>query len=179
MPCCFFCACACCWRGGGACWRTLRWTCTWRERTERCLQCDLLDAELAEGSRIVTESESWVAYVPFAARWPYEVRVVPRRHVPDLPALDDVERKDLAQIYLTVLRAFDELFDTPTPYIAGWQQAPARHSREPWHLGAEIFTIRRAEGKLKYLAGSESGAAVWINDIAPEDAAARLRAGLT
>jgi UDPglucose--hexose-1-phosphate uridylyltransferase len=42
-------------------------------------------------------------------------------------------------------------------------------------LAAEVFTIRRAEGKLKYLAGSESGAAVWINDIAPEDAARRLR----
>ena len=150
-----------------------------RERTGRCLQCDLLEAELDEGARIVVESESWVAYVPFAARWPYEVRLVPRRHVPDLPALDDVEHKDLAQIYLTVLRAFDRLFDTPTPYIAGWQQAPARHTREPWHLGAEIFTIRRAEGKLKYLAGSESGAAVWVNDIAPEDAAARLRAGLS
>ena len=39
--------------------------------------------------------------------------------------------------------------------------------RDSWHLGAEIFTIRRAAGKLKYLAGSESGAAVWINDIAP------------
>jgi UDPglucose--hexose-1-phosphate uridylyltransferase len=149
-----------------------------RERTGRCLQCDLLEAELADGSRIVTESENWVAYVPFAARWPYEVRLVPRRHVPDLPALDDVERKDLAQIYVAVLRAFDGLFDTPTPYIAGWQQAPARTGRDNWHLGAEIFTIRRAEGKLKYLAGSESGAAVWINDIAPEDAATRLRDAL-
>jgi UDPglucose--hexose-1-phosphate uridylyltransferase len=149
-----------------------------RERTERCLQCDLVAAELADGSRIVTESENWVAYVPFAARWPYEVRLVPRRHVPDLPALDDVERKDLAQIYVAVLRGFDGLFETPTPYIAGWQQAPARHGRAAWHLAAEIFTIRRAEGKLKYLAGSESGAAVWINDIAPEDAAARLRDAL-
>jgi len=149
-----------------------------RERTGRCLQCELLAAEVAEGTRVVSQSEYWVAYVPFAARWPYEVRLVPRRHLPDLPALDDVERKDLAQIYVSVLRAFDGLFDTPTPYIAGWQQAPARQSREAWHLGAEIFTIRRAPGKLKYLAGSESGAAVWINDIAPEDAAARLRDAL-
>ena len=149
-----------------------------RERTGRCLQCDLVAAELADGSRIVTESENWVAYVPFAARWPYEVRLVPRRHLPDLPALVDVERKDLAQIYVSVLRGFDGLFDTPTPYIAGWQQAPARQCRDAWHLGAEIFTIRRAEGKLKYLAGSESGAAVWINDVAPEDAASRLRAAL-
>ena len=151
-----------------------------RERTGNCLQCELLAAELAEQTRVVTESAHWVAYVPFAARWPYEVRLVPRRHAPDLPALIGDECADLADIYVRVLRAFDGLFDTPTPYIAGWQQAPVRRSgpESAWHLGAEIFTIRRAEGKLKYLAGSESGAAVWFNDIAPEDAAARLRDAL-
>jgi UDPglucose--hexose-1-phosphate uridylyltransferase len=148
------------------------------ERTGRCLQCDLLAAECADGSRVVTTSEHWVAYVPFAGRWPYEVRLVPRRHVPDLPALDDAERDDLARMYLSVLEGFDQLFDTPTPYIAGWQQAPVRRDRDAWHLAAEIFTIRRAPGKLKYLAGSESAAAVWINDIKPEDAAARLRAAV-
>jgi UDPglucose--hexose-1-phosphate uridylyltransferase len=105
------------------------------------------------------------------------VRLVPRRHVPDLPALDEDERDDLARIYLVVLQAFERLFDTPTPYISGWQQAPVRQSRDVWHLAAEIFTIRRAPGKLKYLAGSESGAGVWVNDISPEDAAARLRGG--
>ncbi|MDT4914440.1 MAG: UDPglucose--hexose-phosphate uridylyltransferase [Pseudonocardiales bacterium] len=145
------------------------------QRAGSCLQCDLLAAECADGSRVVTTSEHWVAYVPFAARWPYEVRLVPRRHAPDLPALDDAERDDLARTYLTVLRAFDGLFDTPTPYIAGWQQAPVRRTRDVWHVAAEIFTIRRAPGKLKYLAGSESGAAVWVNDITPENAAQRLR----
>ena len=146
-----------------------------QERTGRCLQCDLLEAELKADVRVVTQSEQWVAYVPFAARWPYEVRVLPRAHVADLPGLDDCARDDLARIYLDVLQRFDRLFATPAPYIAGWQQAPARQNRDVWHLAAEVFTIRRAEGKLKYLAGSESGAAVWINDIAPEDAAARLR----
>jgi UDPglucose--hexose-1-phosphate uridylyltransferase len=155
-----------------------------RERVGTCLQCDLLAAECAADVRVVVASEHWVGYVPFAARWPYEVRLVPRRHVPDLPALDTDERDDLARLYLTVLRAFDELFDgepdgsLATPYIAGWQQAPVRRDRDNWHLAAEIFTIRRAPGKLKYLAGSESGAGVWINDIAPEDAAARLRAAI-
>jgi len=152
------------------------------ERTGRCLQCDLVKAECDEGVRIVRESEHWVAYVPFAARWPYEVRLAPRRHVPDLPSLDDAERDDLARSYLAVLTAFDGLFDDPTPYIAGWQQAPVRGAVDPdrvaWHLAAEVFTIQRSPGKLKYLAGSESGAGVWINDVAPEAAAARLRAAL-
>jgi UDPglucose--hexose-1-phosphate uridylyltransferase len=145
-----------------------------RERTGGCLQCYLLAAELRAGTRIVAESTHWVGYVPFAARWPYEVRVVPRDHLPDLPALPGAHRDDLARLYLDVLGRFDRLFDTPAPYVAGWQQAPARQDREGWHLAAEVFTIRRAPGKLKYLAGSESGAGVWINDVAPEVAAARL-----
>ena len=154
-----------------------------RERTGDCLQCDLLRAECDAEVRIVRETEHWVTYVPFAARWPYEIRLVPRRHVPDLASLGDAERDDLAEGYLAVLAAFDRLFDTPAPYVAGWQQAPTRSPADPdrdgWHLGAEIFTIRRAPGKLKFLAGSESGAGVWINDVAPEHAAARLREALS
>ncbi|UQX89111.1 galactose-1-phosphate uridylyltransferase [Jatrophihabitans telluris] len=140
-----------------------------------CLRCELLQREIDVAERIVVRTEHWTALVPFAARWPYEVRIIANRHVPDLPALNDAERDDLAEIYLDVLRRFDGLFDTPAPYIAGWHQAPIREFRDSWHLGAEIFTIRRAPGKLKYLAGSESGAAVWINDVSPEIAAARLR----
>jgi UDPglucose--hexose-1-phosphate uridylyltransferase len=145
------------------------------DATGECLQCSLLAAEQAASARIVEKGEYFTAYVPFAARWPYEVLVVPHRHVADLPALNDAERAELAQLYPSVLRRFDGLFDTPAPYIAGWQQAPTREARDVWHLALQIFSIRRAPGKLKYLAGSESGAAVWINDIAPETAANALR----
>jgi UDPglucose--hexose-1-phosphate uridylyltransferase len=145
------------------------------ERTGECLQCSLLARELCRDERIVSQSAEWIAYVPFAARWPYQVRLVPRSHVPDLPALDDGLRDDLAVIYGDVLRRFDGLFDAPAPYVASWQQAPTYRDRHSWHLGAEIFTIRRASDKLKYLAGSESAAGVWINDIPPERAAEQLR----
>jgi UDPglucose--hexose-1-phosphate uridylyltransferase len=145
------------------------------DATGECLQCVVLAAEQADGARIVEKGSHFTAYVPFAARWPYEVMIVPHRHVPDLPALDDVELAELSELYPAVLRRFDALFDAPAPYIAGWQQAPTRQDRDRWHLGLQVFSIRRAAGKLKYLAGSESGAAVWINDIAPERAAAALR----
>jgi UDPglucose--hexose-1-phosphate uridylyltransferase len=140
-----------------------------------CLQCAIVAAERKSSRRVVVESDMWTAHVPFSARWPYEVRLVPHRHVPDLPSLTDAERDDLARIYLDVLRRFDRLFGGRTPYIAGWHQAPVRRDRDVWHLAVEVFTIRRAPGKLKYLAGSESGAGVWINDVTPEVAAARLR----
>jgi UDPglucose--hexose-1-phosphate uridylyltransferase len=148
-------------------------------RTGRCLQCEVLDAELAAGDRIVVQSEHWVGFVPFAARWPYEIRLVPRRHVGAIPELTMDERDDLAVVYPDVLGRFDNLFGSPAPYIAGWDQAPKGALGATWHLSADVFTIRRAPGRLKYLAGSESGAAVWINDVTPERAADTLRQAAT
>ena len=147
----------------------------YRERTGECLHCVLLAAERRAGTRIIAENDLVTVVVPHAARWPYEAHVYPRRHVPDLPALTDAERAAVARAYLDLLQRFDRLFPTPTPYISAWMQAPARDDRELMHLHAEVFSIRRAAGRLKYLAGSESGAEVWINDISPEGAAAALR----
>jgi UDPglucose--hexose-1-phosphate uridylyltransferase len=147
----------------------------WHERAGECLHCAMLTAERSAGVRIVLETDLFTVLVPHAARWPYEAHVYPRRHTPDLPSLTAEERTDLASVYLELLRRFDALFPTPTPYIAGWMQAPARNDRELAHLHAQVFSVRRAAGKLKYLAGSESGAGVWVNDISPERAAAALR----
>lgn len=147
----------------------------YRDRTGRDLHEDLLEAELAEAARVVARTEHWVAFVPAAARWPFEVHLYPLRRVPDLPALDKAERDDLAQVYLDILRRLDAVFGLPMPYIAAWHQAPVRRDRELSWLHLELFSTRRAPGKLKYLAGSESGMDVFINDIAPELAAAMLR----
>ena len=146
-----------------------------RDRTGECLHCTLLAAERKVGTRIVAEDDLFTVVVPHAARWPYEAHVYPRRHVPDLPALTEEEKTGLASVYLDLLRRFDRLFPTPTPYIAAWLQAPARTDRDLMHLHAQVFSIRRAAGKLKFLAGSESGAGVWVNDISPERAASALR----
>ncbi|MGH3424273.1 MAG: galactose-1-phosphate uridylyltransferase [Nocardioidaceae bacterium] len=136
---------------------------------------DLVAAERAAGTRIVAETEHWIAFVPAAARWPVEVHLYPRRRVPDLPALSDAERDDFGPVYLRVLRALDRYFDMPLPYIAGWHQAPVSSDRELSALHLQVFSIRRAPNKLKYLAGSESGMGVWINDVRPEQIAERIR----
>ncbi|TDC51805.1 galactose-1-phosphate uridylyltransferase [Actinomadura sp. KC345] len=136
---------------------------------------DVLRAERA-GGRVVVSGEHWTAYVPAAARWPVEVHLMPHRHVPDLAALDAVERDELAALYGDLLRRFDDLYGAPLPYVAGWHQAPAGEGRDLVRLHLELFSVRRAPDKIKYLAGSESGMAAWINDVPPEDIAARLRA---
>ncbi|MET9363656.1 galactose-1-phosphate uridylyltransferase [Streptomyces sp. NPDC006632] len=153
-----------------------------RERTGRNLFDDVVQRELAAGERVVLEGEHWVAFVPYAAHWPYEVHLHPKRRVPDLRALDDGARTEFPRIYLELLRRFDRIFgpdEPPTPYISAWHQAPFRGEgavdREEFGLHLELFTIRRTSGKLKYLAGSESGMNVFINDVPPETAAERLR----
>jgi UDPglucose--hexose-1-phosphate uridylyltransferase len=138
---------------------------------------DLVASEVSDGVRVVTRNEHWIAFVPQAARWPYEVRIFPTVRVPDLPVLSPAAREAFGPLYLDVLRRFDALFDRPAPYIAAWHQAPVgddgARSRFAAHL--QVLSVRRAAGKLKYLAGTESGMGVWVNDIVPEQAAQRLR----
>lgn len=127
------------------------------------------------GPRVVLEAEHWIAYVPFAARWPIEVHLAPRRHAADFTELTDAERDELAPVYLRLLRGVDRLYDTPTPYIAAWHQAPVDVARDTARLHLQLTSPRRAADKLKYLAGSEAAMGAWIGDVPPEQSAARLR----
>lgn len=150
-----------------------------RARTGRNLFRDVLDAERRAGTRVVAESAHWTAYVPAAARWPVEVHLAPHRDVPDLPALDDDERDDLARELPALLGRLDRFFaddgSVPLPYVAGWHQAVVGPGRELGRLHLQLFSVLRAPGRLKYLAGVESGVAAWVSDTTPECIAARLQ----
>jgi UDPglucose--hexose-1-phosphate uridylyltransferase len=135
---------------------------------------DILEFERAS-DRVVLEGEHWTAFVPFAARWPIEVQLVPHRHVPDFAATDDAQRDELSSLYLRLLRGVDALYDTPTPYIAAWHQAPVNVGRQALRLHLQLTSPRRAADRLKYLAGSEAAMGAWVGDIPPETAAANIR----
>lgn len=141
----------------------------------RSLFGDVLAAERAAGDRVVLTNEHWTAFVPAAARWPFEVLVAPHERVPDLPALAPAAAAAFGPLYLDLLRRFDALFGTPMPYIAAWHQAPVRADRELAYLHLQLFSVRRASGRLKYLAGSESAMGAFVNDVVPEEAAQMLR----
>ena len=85
------------------------------------------------------------------------------------------ERDAFGPIYLDVLRRCDGLFGKPMPYISAWHQAVVGEGRELGYLHLQLFSIRRAADKLKYLAGSESAMGAFVNDIVPERAAQMLR----
>lgn len=158
-----------------------------RARTGRNLFDDVVGAELSDGRRIVTRDEHWIAFVPQAARWPFEVMIFPSARVADLPAVGPAARAAFGPVYLDVLRRLDALFGAPMPYIAAWQQAPAsarevteskpagEAERTEFGLHLHVMAIMRGPGKQKYLAGTESGAGAWSNDVLPEEAARLLR----
>ena len=149
-----------------------------RERTGRSLFADVIAAEEADGTRIVHDGEHWIGFVPRAARWPFEVQLFTRRPVARLADLDEDERREFSTAYLGLLRSLDRVLGVPMPYIAAWHQAPVHAEDDDSRLFLEVFSLRRAAEKLKYLAGSESAAWVWINDISPEQAAQAIRDAL-
>ena len=141
------------------------------------LMGDVLASEQA-GERVILAGEHWTAFVPFAARWPLEVHMLPHRQVPDFAALDDAERDELAVLYLRLLRGIDAIYDSPTPYIAAWHQAPVDAHRDDIRLMLQVTSPRRSADKLKFLAGSEAAMGAWIGDVPPEKQAQQVREGV-
>lgn len=149
-------------------------------RTGRCVECDVVAAEL-DGPRQVARGRSTVAFVPFWARFPYEVHVVPTGHRPRLEDLDDDERDDLAALLSQVARGYDRLFGFSLPYVMALHARPTDDA-EDWdpvsHLHVEFAPPHRSADKLKHLAGSELAGGAFMTDVAPEQAAASLREAL-
>lgn len=137
----------------------------------------ILDTERASG-RVVLEGEHFTAFVPFAARWPIEVHLLPHRQVPDFAGLTEPEKDELAPLYRRLLRGIDALYETPTPYIAAWHQAPVSRGRDTVRLMLQVTSPRRGPERLKFLAGSEAAMGAFIGDVAPEAQAAFIREGI-
>ena len=146
------------------------------QATRNCLLCDVIVEERATGSRIVAENNSFVALVPFFARWPYETHIYSKRHFQALTDMSDYEGMDLASILKMILVAFDQLFKKPFPYMMVIHQRPVDElSYDYYHFHVEFYPPLRTADRLKFLAGSETGAGMFINDTLPEEKAAELR----
>lgn len=147
------------------------------EKTKRNLLLDILAEERSDARRIITENDSFTAFVPFFARYPYETFIVARRHVTALTDMTTDEQRDLALILKQVLVAFDKLFDVKFPYMMLLHGRPSDgENYDYYQFHIEFYPPLRTKTKLKYLAGSESGAGLYINDTLAEEKAAELRA---
>ena len=145
------------------------------ENTGRVLFDDVVARELKDGDRVVAQNKYWVAFVPYAARYPFEIHVAPLQPVADLAGLSPEQSDAFPEIALEVMRRLDGVFGIAMAYIATWHQAPVREGRDLLRLHWQITSVRRAPGKLKYLAGSESAMGAFIMDLKPEQSAGQLR----
>ena len=143
----------------------------------RAMLPDLVESEIAAGTRIIYQGPHAVAFVPACARYPYEVWVTPIAHTPDFAALDDDQRADLARALKTVLAKYEGLWQRPFPYLMAWYQAPTDGQPHPYtQLHAQFSPPYRTRDRLKYLAGTELGAGMFAMDALPEEKAADLQA---
>ena len=138
----------------------------------------LMAAEVTDDARrVLYQGELALAWVPACARYPYEVWIAPMRPESQLAGLTPDERRDLARALKTVLLKYDGLWRRTFPYIMAIHQGPSDgHAHPEAHVHIEFYPAYRMQNRLKFLAGSESGAGVFTADTLPEDTARALQA---
>lgn len=145
-------------------------------QTGRPLFQDIIDAEVKDQNRIIAENGSTIAFLPYFARYAYEVYVAPKQTHRSLADLSDAEVQGFAAILKETLVRLDNLWRMSFPYVMALHQAPTDGEHRGFHFHIEIHPPLRKPNLLKYLAGPEIGGGNFLSDTSPEQKAAELRA---
>ena len=137
--------------------------------TGQCLYCRILADELADRSRIVLETEHFVAFVPYAALSPFHLWIFPRRHMASFDALSERERNDMASALQQVLRQLYYGLDDPDYNYVLRSLPDSQGTNEYFHFYLAIVP------RLTKAAGFELGSGMYINTQLPEKDAEFLR----
>lgn len=143
---------------------------------ERCIFCDLIKQELDSKERLILDIDGFIAIAPFAARFPFEVWILPKKHSADFINLEPAHRLDLARTIKKVLAKMKKGLNDP-PYNYVIHTAPFRRAKsgywksvdKDYHWHIEIMP------RLTRVAGFEWGTGFYICPLPPEDAAKFLR----
>ena len=145
--------------------------------TGRTLFSDIIAAEQHEGTRIIFENETAIAFLPYFARYAYEVFVAPKQIHQNIASLSDAEARDFAAVLKDTVVRFDNLWQMPFPYVMPLHQAPTDDGDyRAFHFHIEFHPPLRRPNLLKYLAGPEIGGGNFLSDTSSEEKAAELRA---
>jgi UDPglucose--hexose-1-phosphate uridylyltransferase len=137
---------------------------------------EILAFELNSGERIITENENAFSFVPYFARYAYEVMIFPKKRHATLATMSDEELHDLAACFQDLIRRYDALYGVPFPYVMSILQAPVNHDNtSPHHLHLLLQPPLRQPGLQKFLAGPEIGGGNFMADTMPETKAEELR----
>ncbi|MFK7853599.1 MAG: galactose-1-phosphate uridylyltransferase [Granulosicoccus sp.] len=149
-------------------------------QTGKILFQDILAAELEDATRLVAQNDTMVAFVPYFARFAYEIYIAPKRTVAHITALNEQETSDLASLLHEVLIRLDNLWSMPFPYLMMLQQAPVDGREYPlYHFHIALYPPLRTPSLRKYVAAHEIGGGNFLADTMPEAKAAELRATST
>ena len=126
---------------------------------------------------MVYENGTAVAFIPYFARYAYELYIAPKRTHPSLATLSEEEIRDLALALSRVEIQFDNLWRMSFPYVLSLRQAPTDGADYSfYHFHIQFQPPLRKPNLLKYLAGTETGGGNFLSDTSPDEKAAELRA---
>jgi UDPglucose--hexose-1-phosphate uridylyltransferase len=137
---------------------------------------EIIENEINDEVRIIAENDGAVAFIPFFARYAYEMMIFPKKRHATFITMSDAELYDLAAVFREVIRRYNLNFQMSFPYVMSVQQAPVDGNQYPlYHLHLSILPPLRQPGLVKYLAGPEIGGGNFMADTMPEEKAAELR----
>ena len=139
------------------------------EYKERCIFCDIIYQELKENKRIVDEEENFIAVLPFAARFPFETWIIPKKHASNFENCPDENLHHLAIIYKSVMKKLNKALKNPAYHYLIHSSPLTMQNNEHYHWHIEIIP------RLQNVTGFEWGTGFYINPTAPEEAAQYLK----
>ena len=147
---------------------------------KRCMICDMTDEEKKSRIRIISENDSFIAYIPFFTDYPYGVFIVSKSHKGNFTEFNEKEKRDLAVMLKNITGAFDKLFDKLFPYMMCIHQTPVnseeyKNANEFYHFHIEFYPPLRDKNRIKYYASSEMGAWAACNPLSIEETSKILR----
>lgn len=148
------------------------------ETMGKCIFCDMLDNEKADGRRIIFQNEHFTVFLPFFTEYPYGVYIISNRHVNYITELTQTEKEALAVTIKHTVGMLDSLFDYHFPYMMCMHNAPVNSGdfSKDFHFHIEFFPPMRSADKIKFNASSETGAWAHCNPTCPEETSKELRA---
>lgn len=148
----------------------------YRKETNKNIFEQIIQNEQEDKIRIIAENDHAIAFIPFFARYAYEVMIFPKKRHADLSSMSDEELQGLAAVFHTVIRKYDVNYKMSFPYVMSIVQAPIDGKEyKEHHLYLWLQPPLRQPGLIKYLAGPEIGIGNFMADTMPEDKAAELR----
>lgn len=137
---------------------------------------EIIRSEQADGRRIIFENENAIAFLPYFARYAYEIYVAPKKARRSVAEMSDTEAKDFAEVLKKVLVKYDNLWKMSFPYVMPLHNAPTDGGNyDSFHFHIQFHPPLRKPNLLKYLAGPEIGGGNFLSDTSPEEKAAELK----